>query len=77
MTKAFAENEAQRRTDAIGSAHYVYRVYGASETDGYIVTARVLDNAKLVNSFPLKQVHCDSCLMMVNRDHRCGPNNSI
>lgn len=75
MTLDFAKKEAQRRTDAIGTTHYVLE--SNATQDEYIVTATAYKGYRVVGVFHLQQVHCDSCGRMVDRDHRCGPNNSI
>jgi hypothetical protein len=48
MTLDFAKREATRRTDKLGTSHYVYQMDG-----GYIVTARSL----LVNCVFVAQAH--------------------
>ena len=41
MTLDFARKEAQRRTAALQTTHYVIKTVTTPELDGYIVTARV------------------------------------
>jgi hypothetical protein len=44
MTLEFATKEAQRRTEALGTDHYVYE--SLQEVDEYIVTARQFSNGQ-------------------------------
>jgi hypothetical protein len=41
MTLEFAKKEAERRTEALGTDHYVYQTIGCGP-DEYIVTGRTL-----------------------------------
>lgn len=50
MTLEFARKEAKRRTDVLGTPHFIYYSEGHG-LDGYFITARVLRDFHIVQVF--------------------------